>query len=127
MKNFFYAVMILAGLGLIAMGQTAHALGPIMVSAHKVTCDPAPTGTTVAGNYIYYSTTTTFTDAQRVQVPDISKTPYDLLVMLAGKANGTYNIAATWYDASGNESGLSNIIPFVLNVLPSPTNEKLTQ
>lgn len=183
MKKYFVLAMLIMSLIVPAI---SCAIGPIVISGHRVTCDS--TADPVSGNYVYFSqvissiskanpgvvitasphglisgvkvlfqgiagmvelngkiTTVTvinttalsigidtssygtytgsggvFDDGHRAQTANINVTPYDLLLLIT--ANGNYRISASFYNASGDESGLSNVIPFSITIPGSPTN-----
>jgi hypothetical protein len=106
---------------MLCLSVPARALGPKVVDAHMLTCDA--TTETVSGMYVYWRPAGgAFSDAKRMQTGDISKTPLDILTFIT--ANGSYEIAASYYTTSGNESSLSNIVPFVLALPMAPVNAR---
>ncbi len=89
--------------------NVAWAFGARMAGPHMLTCDPTPEQ--IAGMYVYWRLQGgTWSDANRVQTGDISKTPIDILSFL--KVNGKYELVASYFTAAGDESDLSNIVPF---------------
>lgn len=124
--------IILATIFLLAIGSQAFAIGPIMVAAHKVTC--TATTQTIAKTNIYWSlagtggscTSPTWSGTNEVSVSyDIGVTPYDLLTISALVNQTNYCIAASYSDAAGDESGMSNIVPFVVSIPSAPVGEKI--
>jgi hypothetical protein len=123
-KGFlFLMITVLMVLSVFLFAGSASAIGPKVVDAHRLTCDASPQTGIVTSN-IYYRTqgVSTWPDnPQGTVAGDLGKaTPFDLLSIIT--VNGNYEICATYSDSSGNESGPSNIVPFVLNILQSPQN-----
>jgi hypothetical protein len=119
---FIFSLLVLL---IAVVVPLSHAMGPIIVSAHNVTWDKV-VQPQVTGYYVYWRVqgATTWSDTNRSPVlpqPSGATMPkYDLLQWIT--ANGTYEICATSRTAAGDESGPSNVVPFVLFIPPSPLN-----
>jgi hypothetical protein len=127
MKRIGVFILVLLMLVVFFVPQT-FAVGPLMVEAHTATWD-ANTEPDLAGYYLYWRPVTTpvtaWNNTQRVQIvsgPNIVKT-YDLTLSII--INGAYQICVTAYDTAGNESGLSNIVPFPLDLPGAPRNTRV--
>jgi len=120
--------MAVWAVGLILLSAlSAFALGPRMVDPHTAAWDPN-TETDLAGYYIYYRAVTNpvtpWSDTRRSASVAPSATPrYDLLQLIT--QNGQYEIMATAFDNAGNESGPSNIVPFVVDLPGAPKNSRV--
>ena len=124
-KTFKMAVL---AVGLILLSAfPAFALGPRMVDPHTAAWDPN-TETDLAGYYVYYrpvtNPVTAWSDSRRSASVAPSATPrYDLLQLIG--QNGQYEIMVTAFDNAGNESGPSNIVPFVVDLPGAPKNTRV--
>ena len=78
----------------------------------------ASASTTVTGYKVYVGTSSRTYTAPPIVIGNV------LNYRITNLANGTYYIAVTAYDASGNESDFSNELVTVLVTLPPPTNLK---
>jgi hypothetical protein len=127
MKTKTSKVAVLA-IGLILLSALpAFALGPKMVDPHTAAWDPN-TETDLAGYYVYYrpvtNPVTAWSDTRRSASVAPSPTPrYDLLQLIG--QNGQYEIMVTAFDNAGNESGPSNIVPFVVDLPGAPKNTRV--
>jgi hypothetical protein len=103
------------------LAPSAFALGPKIVGASKAVWDPN-TETNLSGYYFYWRTVGgAFADTSRISV-GVSVAPEVDLTKILWPANGKYEIAVTAYDTAGNESGLSNIVPFDVSLPAAPAN-----
>jgi len=120
--------MSVLAVGLILLpALSAFALGPRMVDPHTAAWDPN-TETDLAGYYVYYrpvtNPVTPWSDSRRsASVPPSATPRYDLLQLIG--QNGQYEIMVTAFDNAGNESGPSNIVPFVVDLPGAPKNTRL--
>ena len=128
MKKVEALKMVAVAVGLVFLSViSAFALGPKMVDPHTAAWDPN-SETDLAGYYVYYRAVTTpvtpWSDTRRSASVAPSTTPrYDLLQLIG--QNGQYEIMVTAFDNAGNESGPSNIVPFVLDLPGSPKNTRV--
>lgn len=130
MKKYLISIIVSCILIIIIIGVSipSHAMGPIMISAHTATWDRL-NDANVTGYYIYYRAQgiNTWSSVNRsviVAQPTSGVIPtYNLLNLIT--TNGNYEICATALDAAGDESGPSNIVPFVEYVPASPANIKV--
>jgi hypothetical protein len=109
----------------VAIGmQEAGAVGPLMIDKHTAAWD-ANTETDLNGYYVYWRAPAgTWDNARRSARVPVSLTPtYDLLQL--NLPNGNYEIAVSALDNAGNESGMSNIVPFVVDLPAAPKNNRL--
>lgn len=120
---------ILIGFGLVLLVVTllpirGFAIGPWMAGPHTAAWDPN-TEADLAGYYVYYRPVGgTWDNARRSGLVAKSTTPrYDLLQLIT--ANGNYEIMVTATNAGGDESGPSNIVPFVLNLPAAAKNARI--
>jgi hypothetical protein len=103
------------------LAPAAFALGPKIVGASKAVWDPNAE-TNLSGYYFYWRAVGgAFSDTSRISV-GVSAAPEVDLTKILWPANGKYEIAVTAYDTAGNESGLSNIVPFDWSLPASPKN-----
>jgi hypothetical protein len=129
MKRWLGRSLILA-LFVFALTQSAYALpGEVVITAHTAKWDRT-TGVSVTGYYLYYRTTgaAAWSNANRSVVitqPTLGTDPtFDLSTLIVNP--GSYEICVTARDAAGNESGASNIVPFVVYApVPIPANLKM--
>lgn len=130
MKKIFLKKVFLMVLFLICLVSVSYAQagpGPLMISAHTATWDRSADAN-VTGYYIYWRIqgTTVWVSTQKsvlVAQPVVGIVPtYNLLQL--NLANGSYEICATARDTPGNESGPSNIVPFVQYIPVAPANLK---
>jgi hypothetical protein len=127
MKRILLVLFILACIcyGPISYAQAGP--GPVMISAHTATWD-REVDAQVTGYYIYWRTqgATAWVSTQKstmISQPAVGVVPtYNLLTL--NLPNGNYEIAATARDAAGDESGVSNIVPFVVYIPAAPANLK---
>lgn len=106
---------------------SAFAVGPLMVQAHTAAWDPN-SETDLGGYYVYYrpvtSPVTAWDNSRRSTVVPVSTTPtYNLLTIIT--INGSYEVMVTATDTAGNESGPSNIVPFVVDLPSAPKNNRI--
>lgn len=114
MKRFLSIVLAVT---IILISTSCFAVGLKVNTPHNATCDPLDTQAT--GAYIYWRTVGgQFTDANRIDAGRLDQADYDLLNVI--KVSGNYEIAASAYDGAGNESALSNIVPFTVKILKNP-------
>lgn len=120
-------LMVLFLLCLVSVSYAQAGPGPLMLSAHTAAWDRSA-DVNVTGYYIYWRVqgTTVWVSTQKsvlVAQPVSGVVPaYNLLLL--NLANGSYEICATARDAPGNESGPSNIVPFVQYIPVAPANLK---
>lgn len=123
-------VIIISLLLVLLMASSCYGMGPLMVDAHKTVCD-RNTEADTSGYYIYWRVTATPPNAwdNAKRSPLIPQPPvgqlgcqYDLLNF--NLPNGNYEIVATAIDVSGNESGPSNIVPFLVDIPNTPSGLK---
>jgi len=124
MKKIMLAIGIMLSLAMLF--SHAYAVGPYVAELHKVAWD-ANTETDLAGYYVYYRPVTTpstaWDNSRRSGTVVVSPTPkYDLLQLIT--INGSYEVMVTAFDTSANESGPSNIVPFVLDLPAAPKNAR---
>jgi hypothetical protein len=107
---------------------SAFAMGPVMIGPHTAAWDRS-TEAAVTGYYLYYRAAgaTTWSNTNRSAVipqPAVGVTPtYDILTLTS--ANGSYELAVTARNAAGDESGPSNVIPFVVAIPAVPSNARV--
>lgn len=120
MKKIAFAIMIV-----LLSAVSAFAVGPTMVDPHTAAWDPNSEAD-LAGYYVYYRPVGgAWDNARRSAAVAPSPTPrYNLLTIVT--ANGNYEIMVTAFDTAGNESGPSNIVPFVVDLPGAPRNHRLT-
>jgi hypothetical protein len=100
-------------------------MGPLMVTAHTAAWDRSSEAI-VTGYYLYYrpAGATTWSNTNRTPViPQTTAgvTPtYDILTLVS--ANGSYELTVTARNAAGDESGPSNIVPFVVSIPAAQSN-----
>jgi hypothetical protein len=106
--------------------------GNVVIEAHTLAWDRS-TDVQVIGYYAYWRSPNVapnpWVNSQRsalIPQPVVGVVPtYDIYQF--NLALGTYELAATATDATGNESGVSNVVPFVLKAPPllvSPMNAR---
>ena len=123
-KKVLWALLALVVL-LLVWAACVFAMPLALKTPHTVICDKT-TQTGVATTFIYWMPTGgTWSDTNRVAITgDLGATAgYDLTKSIT--VNGTYSVGATYADANGDESAMSNVIPFVLSVPGSPTGAAL--
>ena len=119
--------MVVLALVLVFLSAlSAFAVGPAMVDPHTAAWDPN-TETDLAGYYVYFRPVTTpataWDNTRRSAAVPVSATPrYNLLQLVT--FNGSYEIMVTAFDQVGNESGPSNIVPFVVDLPSAPKNSR---
>lgn len=117
-------LVILCFLAVLCLPVSSYAMGPLMVDAHFAVWNPN-SETDLAGYYVYWRVQATpvnpWVNTQRSAAIAPSPTPrYDLLTL--NLANGKYELCATAFDTAGNESGPSNIVPFVVDLPGAPAS-----
>ena len=125
--GFLLAIVMVLIFAIFYPCDRAFAVGPLMVDAHTAAWDPN-TETDLAGYYVYYRPVTTpetpWDNSRRSAAVAVSPTPrYDLLQL--NMTNGRYEIMVTAFDTPGNESGPSNIVPFVVDIPGAPKNNRI--
>lgn len=112
---------------LILLTAPAFALGPKIDKRFALWDQNIETD--LAGYYLYWRTQGgSFSDAQRIVVLPTATAggkpapSYDLMGL--NFPSGMYDVAVSAYDTSGNESGLSNIVPFDGSFPVNPKNLK---
>jgi predicted phage tail protein len=119
-KVLLLMVMVLLFLGLVS---PVLAVGPYMKDPHTAAWD-ANTESDLAGYNLYWRVTgTAWDDARRVAVAKSASPTFNLLNVIT--ANGNYEIMVTAIDSAGNESGPSNIVPFVVDLPGAPRNNRV--
>ena len=112
-------LVILAFLALLSAPFTSFCIGPT-IKLHTAAWD-ANTESDLAGYYLYWRTPTgTFSDVNRVAVAKATAPTFDLLTL--NLPSGTYVIAVSAYDSSGNESALSNEVSWDAAYPSTPKN-----
>lgn len=124
MKRILIVVLSLIVVGL---ASTALAVGPYMKDAHTAAWDPNSEAD-LKGYYVYYRLVTTpvtaWDNTRRSALVTPSPTPtYNLLQII--NQNGNYEIMVTATDTADNESGPSNIVPFVVDLPGAPRNNRV--
>lgn len=122
MKKLFIISLLL-----LALAAPAAAVGPYMKDAHTAAWDPNSEAD-LAGYYVYYRLVTTpvtpWDNSRRSALVPPSPTPtYNLLQIIL--SNGNYEIMVTATDTAQNESGPSNIVPFVVDLPGAPRNNRV--
>jgi hypothetical protein len=120
--------MVVLAMVLAAGISPVQAMGPLMVAAHTAAWDRSADAK-VTGYYLYYRAqgVTAWSNGQRSAVvpqPAAGVSPtLDILTLVT--ANGNYELAVTARNAAGDESGPSNIVPFVVEIPAAQTNLKV--
>ncbi len=110
-------------IGILLLASSAFAVGPYMKDPHTAAWDPNPESD-LSGYYLYWRPTGgTWDNARRAQVAISPAPTFNLLTVI--NVNGNYEIAVSAFNAAGNESGMSNIVPFVVNLPSAPTNTRV--
>jgi len=121
MKHIF---LILSLVFILFVPLSVYAVGPIMIDKHIAVWD-ANTESDLNGYYVYWRAPTgTWDNARRSAKVPVGPIPtYDLLQL--NLPNGNYEVAVSAIDNAGNESGMSNIVPFPVDLPVAPKNVKL--
>ena len=109
----------------IMLPGVVMAMGPKFLGPTKITCDTY--SGTITGMFVYWRVAgqTAWSDTNRAAAGRVDQTPYDLAKSIT--VSGDYEICLTAYDAAGNESEASNIVPFVYRVPGAPGGGRLVQ
>ncbi len=123
MKNLFLATICF--LAMVGMADAALVVLPRIIAPHTLAWDdPNLPSANVTSYRVYYRVVATPAnpgdDTKMATVTAPTKT-LDLSGVIV--ANGNYECAVSALNANG-ESGLSNIVPFVLDIPASPTNNR---
>lgn len=125
MKKMILSVLIVVA-AVLMLSSFSMAMGPRFVGMTKITCDTY-TGGPISGMYVYWRPAgqTGWLDSNRAAAGRVDQTPFDLAPVIS--VAGDYEVCLTAYDAVGNESGPSNVVPFPFVVPGSPGGSRMVR